>query len=299
MDNLILQFGLVLIPTLFALCFGALAYASFAALREGAESYAATYATDTARQLEDLFVFIPPRNLARAARLAAIACFFAGFLIFGDLISASGLLRGGLFGAVGAIAALAAPRALVHYLRRRRRERFNLQLVDALSALSNALRAGYSILQAIEAVVRERQNPIAQEFGMLLQQIRVGRRFEEALQNLEERVGSEDLSLMVRSIEIARQTGGNLTEVFDKISVTIRERMRVEGRIRALTSMGRLQGRVVGLMPFALLLLMTLVDPRMMNAFFASGMGRGLLLLMLALELAGALMIRKMTRIDV
>ena len=93
-------------------------------------------------------------------------------------------------------------------------------------------------------------------------------KFEEALRKMEERVGSEDLTLMNQSIEIARMTGGNLTEVFEKIAATIRERMRIQQRIKSLTAQGRLQGIVVGAVPALLLFMMTLVDPKMMMPFF-------------------------------
>jgi tight adherence protein B len=153
---------------------------------------------------------------------------------------------------------LGGRRPVVRRLRARRLAAFNLQLVDALVSMSNALRAGFSIQQAFESIVKEGKKPIAQEFSVFLQQMRIGVRFEDALKNLEERVGSEDLTLMVRAVEIARQTGGNLTETFDRIADTIRERSRIEGRIKALTAMGRLQGIVVGLIPVFLLFILTL-----------------------------------------
>ena len=103
----------------------------------------------------------------------------------------------------------------------------------------------------------------------------------------------------MRAIEVARLTGGNLTDVFEKIAATIRERMRIEGRVRALTAQGRLQGIVVGAMPLLLLMAMTMIDPKMMTAFFGSPSGIALLVLVLVLETAGALLIRKLIRIEV
>jgi len=165
--------------------------------------------------------------------------------------------------------------------------------------MSNSLRAGFSIQQAFETVVQEGRNPIAQEFGVFVQQTRVGVRFEEGLRNMEERVGSEDLTLMIRSIEIARQTGGNLTEVFDIIASTIRERSRIEGKIQSMTAMGRLQGIVVGLIPIFLLVVMTMLDPAMMVSFFTSVMGIGILILVLILLSAGFFVIQKIVNIEV
>jgi tight adherence protein B len=178
-------------------------------------------------------------------------------------------------------------------------ERFNGQLVNALSSMSNALKAGFSIQQAFESVVAERQNPIAQEYGMFLQQLRVGIAFEEALADLDRRMGSEDLTLMIQSIEIARQTGGNLTEVFDRIAETIRERRRIEGKIKSLTAQGKIQGNVVGAMPFVLGFAIYLLDPQMMMAFVTSYIGMFILLAVVLMEICGVLMIRKIVSIDV
>ena len=165
--------------------------------------------------------------------------------------------------------------------------------------MSNALKAGFSLQQAIELVVKEGQNPISQEFGMYLHQMRVGLPMEEALASLQKRVGSDDLALMVAAFETARQTGGNLTEVFEKIAHTIRERLRIELRIKTLTAQGRLQGVIVGAMPLLLGVAMFFLDPVMMMAFLHSGVGLAMLAAVIILELLGALLIRKIIKIDV
>ncbi len=289
----------LLIGALFAAAFAGLGYALLASLRSGLDAYAGVYSRDAAREFEDLFLFIPARRIADIARVTAAALFALGFLLFGGFGGAGELARGLLFGGALAGVALAAPGQIARFLRARRLARFNLQLVDSLVSMSSALRAGFSILQAFEQIVKQGQNPIAQEMALFLQQVRVGVRFEDALRNMEARVGSEDLVLMNQSIEIARQTGGNLTEVFDKIAATIRERMRIQLRIRSLTAMGRLQGLVVGAMPLALLFFMTMIDPRMMTPFFQSKAGVGVLLVTAVLEILGFLAIRKVTNIRV
>jgi tight adherence protein B len=206
-----------------------------------------------------------------------------------------GLVFGGLAGAL----ALMAPWKLLAVLKARRLHKFNLQLVDTLVSMSNALKAGFSITQAFESVVKDGENPIAQEFDVFLQQTRVGVSFSEALSNMEKRVGSDDLSLVVVAIETARKTGGNLTEVFERIASTIRERMRIENRIRTLTAQGRLQGWIVSLMPAIIGFLMFLVDPNMMESFFRSLVGVVCVGVVVLLILSGALVIRKIVRIDV
>lgn len=293
------QFSMFYIPLLYALCFGGLTYVLVKSLREASDSYAGTYTEDTARQFEDIFLFIPPRRLLEISRIAALTAFFLFFFILGDLSTPLGLVRGLILGAIMAVLVLFAPGFVLRIMKQRRLERFNEQLVDALSTMSNALRAGFSIIQAFESVVKEGRNPIAQEFGMFLQQIRVGVKFEDALQDMDKRVGSEDLTLMLLSIETARRTGGNLTEVFDKIASTIRERMRIKGRIRSLTAQGRLQGIVVGAMPFLLLGVLVMLDPQMTLGFFTQLSGIIALLAVIAMVAIGGLIIRKIVNIDV
>jgi len=289
----------LLLPLLFLLCFTGIAYALLRALREGLDSYAGVYAEETARQYEDLFLFIPARRLVALARAAAVALFALVFLLFGSFSSTAGLARGLVLASAAAGATLFSPGLVLRVLRTRRARRFNLQLVDGLISMSSALKAGFSIVQAFESIVKQGEAPISQEFSLFLQELRVGVKFEEALRHMEARVGSEDLVLMNQSIEIARLTGGNLTEVFEKIAATIRERLRIEQRIRSLTAQGRLQGIVVGSVPALLLLLMTMIHPAMMLPFFSSRAGLGLLGFAVVLEICGALLIRKIMRIQV
>ena len=296
---MLLETGPFLIPLLFLLCFGGLAWVIGHSMRDASEQYASVYMTETARELENLFLFIPPQRLMVIARLTAIGSFAVVALMTTDFNSPGGMIRGLFLGSLAAFGMLMLPRAVVRRLRQKRLLAFNTQLVDALVAMSNALRAGFSIQQAFESIVKEGKKPIGQEFSVFLQQMRIGVRFEDALRNLEERVGSEDLTLMVRAIEIARQAGGNLTETFDRIAETIRERTRIEGRIRALTAMGRLQGIVVGLIPIFLLVVLTLMDPKMMMSFYGSTTGVMLLCLMVLLEAIGFYVIKKIVNIRV
>lgn len=299
MDALTHTAWLWLIPTLYLVCFSGLAYAFLLTLREGVESYDRVYSEQTARQFADIFFFIPSRRIRDLAWTAAIAFFLIFFFCAGSFDTVAGFLRGVFIGVLAGLVALALPRMYLAILKQRRLRLFNEQLVDALMTMSSALRAGSSIMQTFEHIVRQNLLPISQEFDLFLQQTRIGVKFEDALVNLEKRVNSEDLTLMIRSIEIARQTGGNLTEVFDKISAVIRERIRIQGRIRTLTSQGRMQGIVVGLLPIALVFALFLLDPAMMTAFFTSSAGILTGCLALFLELIGALLIRKIMRIDI
>lgn len=299
METLIHNFVRLAVPALYGLCFAGLAYTVAHAFKAGAEDYAKVHAENTARQFADIFFFIPPRRIVEIAWIVAATSFLICFFCAGSFESPASIMRGLFAGSLAGAAALSLPRQYLKFLKRKRLRLFNEQLVDALMTMSNALRSGSSITQAFEHIARQNLFPISQEFDFLLQQLRVGVKFEEALANMESRVRSEDLTLMIRAIEIARRTGGNLTEVFDKIAAVIRERIRIQGRINTLTAQGRMQGIIVGIMPLGLALAMFIIDPAMMAAFFASPTGWLILTAMLILEGIGALLIRKIINIDI
>jgi tight adherence protein B len=188
---------------------------------------------------------------------------------------------------------------LARHLDRRRRDRFNSQLPEALSTMTNALRAGFSLSQAFDSVVDRDMAPISEEFAILRQQLRLGMTFEDALESMSQRVGSDDLTLVTTAILISRKTGGNVTEIFDKISETIRGRMKIERKVRTLTAQGRMQGIIVSAMPFFLGAVMTAIKPTMMLPFLGSAAGAVSLVAMVVLIAAGWLIIRRIIRIDV
>jgi tight adherence protein B len=165
--------------------------------------------------------------------------------------------------------------------------------------MSNSLRAGFSIVQSFGTVVEMSDKPISEEFEILQRQLSIGMSFEDALDSMSQRVGSDDLTLVTTAILISRKTGGNVTEIFDKISETIRGRMQIERKVKALTAQGRLQGIIVSLMPILLGAGMTVLKPKLMIPFFCSFQGVLSCTIMFALIIIGWLMIRKIIKIDV
>jgi tight adherence protein B len=288
-----------LAPLLLGVAFGGVAYTFIRGMMSGASSYADSMSEDTARQFEDMFLFIPARRIAEIGWAMAIAVFLLCTVLLFDMSSPLSTLVGLTLGVVFGLFALTLPTKVVLILKERRRQKFNFQLVDALGSMSNAMRAGFSINQAFETVVQSGENPIAQEFGVMLQQMRVGMNFYEVLQSLDQRVGSDDLTLVVTAIDIARRTGGNLTEIFDKISLTIRERMRIERRVQTLTAQGRLQGLIVASMPVILGVAMTLLKPDMMMPFFRATSGMICVGMTICLIAVGWFFIKKIIKIDV
>jgi tight adherence protein B len=140
---------------------------------------------------------------------------------------------------------------------------------------------------------------MSEEFRILQQQLRIGMSFEDALESLSQRVGSDDLTLVTTAILISRKTGGNVTEIFDKISETIRGRMRIERKVKSLTAQGRLQGVIVSLMPVFLGVIMTVIKPKTMIPFLTSMTGLVSIAVMTVLIVLGWLMIRKIIKVEV
>ena len=188
---------------------------------------------------------------------------------------------------------------LARWLDARRRRRFNEQLPEALATMTNALRAGFSIAQAFASVVERGEKPMSEEFAILIRQMQVGMGFEDALNSMTARVGSDDLALVTTALLVSRKTGGNVTEIFDKISETIRGRMKIERKVRTLTAQGRMQGIIVSAMPFVLGMIMVVLKPQTMIPFLASMTGLVSVVAVVLLVAAGWLIIRKIVKIDV
>ncbi|MBI3176977.1 MAG: type II secretion system F family protein [Chloroflexi bacterium] len=207
-----------------------------------------------------------------------------------------------VFGAIGGVAGYFAPRIYIGMRKSARLKAFDNQLGDTLNLLVNALRSGYSVLQAMEAVSKELPPPISVEFRRVVQEIQLGLPMETALEHLLERISSEDLDLVVTAINIQREVGGNLAEILDVISYTIRERVRIKGEIATLTSQGMATGYAIAGMPFALMLLLGLVNPTYIGEFFRpqnQPCGWGMLIIALIMIGIGGAIIRKIVDIEI
>lgn len=201
--------------------------------------------------------------------------------------------------ALGAVAGFAIPRLYLGNLEAKRRRLFDAQLLDALTILAGAMKAGMSLLQAIEQVTREMGPPIRQEFACALQENRVGKPVIRALQDMKSRIGSEDLRITVDAIGIAQETGGVLSEVLAKIAETIRARNRIRSKINTLTAQGRLQGIIMSLLPWGLAAILFALDRDLIRPMFTTTTGQVMLGVIAALELAGWVVIRRMVTFDV
>jgi tight adherence protein B len=261
--------------------------------------YKERYLRETSVELDDVLLQMPA---GRIFDLTLAICGLSSFLavaVFGMSSTSWSWPKAAFIAVLAAIISFPAPRAYLKFLRKRRLQKFNEQLEDALNSMSSALKAGFSINQAIEVIASENRNPISIEFRLLLQEIRLGVTLDQALENMVKRMESEDFELVATAILTARQTGGELTVIFERLAAMIRERMRISGKLRALTAQGRLQSYVVGAMPFLLMIVMNYIAPEMMSAFFNSMAGIFMILGVIGLVIAGFLVIKKITNIDI
>jgi len=170
--------------------------------------------------------------------------------------------------AIGGVIGFFIPRFYVKRQQGLRLNRFNDQLGDMLNLMVNGLRAGYSTMQAMEAVSRELPTPICDEFRRVVQEMQIGIPMEKALENLLRRIPSDDLDFVITAINVQREVGGNLSEILDTISFTIRERVRIKGEIRVMTATVRTSGVVLSLIPVFLSLALWFVSPEYIGSFF-------------------------------
>lgn len=222
----------------------------------------------------------------------------------GPLACLAGLSNTGtlIVGIVGGIVGAIAPNFWVGMKRSGRLQLFDNQLGDTLNLLVNALRSGYSVLQAMEAVSKELPPPISVEFRRVVQEIQLGLPMETALTHLLERIPSEDLDLVITAMNIQREVGGNLAEILDVMAHTIRERVRIKGEIATLTSQGMATGYAITGMPFALVGLLAIVNRPYIAEFFKPSnqpCGWAMLTVALIMISIGGFVIKKIVDIEV
>ena len=182
---------------------------------------------------------------------------------------------------------------------KRRQKAFTNQLGDMLTMVANALRAGFSFMQAFELIAREMDAPIGREVQKVVNEVNVGGTLETALENMQKRVESPDFELVVTAVLIQRQVGGNLAQILDTISGTIQERVRMRREVMALTAQGRMSGIVLALLPVALGIFLTTVSPDYMRPLYEETAGRIAIAVAVVMEIIGFLVIRKIVDIKV
>lgn len=281
--NIYLIYGLVFIST------AVIAWLLYYGVIHGFGIYRKRFYENVADKYHSMFVFVDGRtmfgtNLAVIVILPALVYFVSGNIIF-------------VVGAV--ILAFLFPKLSVIYMRRHRIDTFVNTLPDALTQIAGGMRAGGTFPKAVEVVARETTGPISQELILLLREMRIGVSMDDAMENLAQRVPAQEVGLVVSAARISREVGGNLAEIFERLAETLRQKMAMEGKIKALTSQGKLQGWVVGALPFGIMTILYQMEPKAMHPLLHSILGWGFLGVIIILETLGMLMIRKIVSIDV
>jgi tight adherence protein B len=237
--------------------------------------------------LEHAGLAIRPGEFIVLAITSAFVALVIGFLLGGPIM---GLVFAGLVGL--------GFRFSVTVLAERRRGKFASQLGDTLQLLSGSLRAGYGMLQALDAVARDAESPTADEFGRVVIETRLGRNPSESLHALAKRMGNEDFEWVVQAIDIHREVGGDLTEVLDTVAATIRQRDQLRRQVKALSAEGRLSAGILFGLPLVMFAAIRFINPDYMNEMTGSTIGRVMMAFAAFLLLMGGLWLRKIVKLE-
>lgn len=255
----------------------------------GLNLYRARFTDNARSKLEEAYIFLDPSKL--------FVLTIAGVLVLPPLVWF--LTGNAFFAVVAAVLVIAMPRIAFAVINKRRRAQIVQQLPDVLLMLGSSLRAGTSLQIALDMAIRETPAPLSQELGVVVREQRLGLALEDSLETLAARLKLAEVELVVAAMTIARDVGGNLAETFDRLASTLRAKAQMEGKIRSLTSQGKLQGLVVGMLPIFLMMVLSYLQPAEMHPLFHSLLGWGVLAVIGILLFVGFVMIKKIVTIDV
>lgn len=223
-------------------------------------------------------------------------CILLTILCFGLLYAITlSILISAFVGLVGGVIPMLFVKARINS----RKKAINEQLADTIVLISNSLKAGYSFFQSIDAVCKEMPPPISEEFTGMQNKISFGTTVEEALEQLVKRVRSDDLDMVVTAVLIQRQVGGNLAEILDNISSTIRDRIKIKSDIRAITAQGRISGLIISVLPVGLGAILYFINPEHIGLLFTETAGIFVLVFSALMQLIGVYFINKIVKIDI
>lgn len=212
------------------------------------------------------------------------------------IISLSGL---SIVTAAGfAIVGFIIPPLFIHKSRRKRQTEFNKQLGESLVVMSNCIKSGFTFQQSMESIANDMQPPISVEFAKTLREMRFGVNKNDALHHMVDRVQNNDLGLLVSAVITSEQVGGNLSEILDTISDTIKDRIRIKQEVRVLTAQGRMSGIVIGLLPIFIIILLMILNPQYFLSFFETSIGKIMIGVSILMELIGFVIINKIVDIE-
>lgn len=241
--------------------------------------------------------FTTPEKLARQSWMAAMVlpCLVVAVLVVAGLYAVYILLPAALLaGLVGYV----APRLILKQRIKRRMDQFQRRLLDLTVGMSNGMRAGTSLPQALSLVARDLGGPIGEEINLLLQEHRLGVELSECFDRLSLRMPGEDLKLLATAVRLTIRTGGSLSDVLEKITDTIRQRTEFKERLRTMTTQGRFEALAMALAPLAAFLMFMAIDRELMKPMLQTPLGWGAIGLVLTMEVVGFFCINKIVTVE-
>lgn len=233
------------------------------------------------KKLDDMFVRVDPRKLFFYYTLSPLILGVAGLIFFHQVI----------FAVLGGLVGLSLPTLFIKRLEAVRKQKFSKQLTDALMVLSSSLKSGLSLLQAFEVLVEDMPSPINEEFSLLLRENKMGIPLSDSLVRLNKRMQIDELELMINSIVLSQETGGDLTRVFSRLSTTIRDNQKLKDNVATLTLQGRLQGIIMSFLPIVFVLYVNTFSKGHFNIMINTDLGRMLLVVAIVLQVVGMVLI--------
>lgn len=274
---------------MYGLVFGSvvlLGLASYAPMLERVGGFYRSRMEEGRMRLEDMFMDLSLNRLALLHYGAPIGLGLLGWGLTG--MWPVGLISGG----VGVV----IPKAVIRQVGRHRRNAFHAQLVDCLLLLSSCLRAGLSILQSFSVVAEEMPPPIGQEFGLVIKESRMGVSLDQAMSHFKERMPSDDTTLFVSAVLVARQTGGDVTAIFARLVETLRERKKIRERVKTLTFMAKMQGIVMASLPVLFSVAVYTMDKNHFRFFLTDPSGKLLLAAVAGMQFFGAYLFMRFSK---
>lgn len=279
----------VLVAMLAFLAIIAVIYSVGGSTRSAISQYDEQVKDVAAVSLHEIFIFIDDKTLKYLSVVAFLLIALPAFAISGNL----------WMSVILGLLVFLMPSKVVAILKNRRHKKFNKDLPDALTATAGMLKSGVNLSGALTIVVNENAGPLGQEFGLFLNELKLGVDFNTALDNMYQRVPISDLELVVAGMKISREVGGSLSEVLFRLSETIRRRAEMEGKIKSLTAMGTLQGWVMTLLPIGVGFAIYLIEPETMSKLYTDWRGWLACFVIVVLEFLGYKTIKKIVNIDV
>ena len=241
--------------------------------------------------LKKTMLIVNPKKLVIINTFSPLIC-GVGFGLLG--LKMGSVLIGGM---VGLAIGFGIPSIVITTLLKARAGKFNAQITSALMILSSCLKGGLSLLQSIEAVVEELPPPVSHEFGLILRENKMGVSLEESFDKLNKRLPSEELNLLTSAILVARETGGDITQLFSALIDTIRAKMKVQDSVKTLSLQGKIQGIVMSVLPIGFTVMVMSFNPGYFDTMLGHPIGRAMLVYGVVSELVGIVLIKMFSKV--